>query len=454
MPEQTLLSSHPRPIMPSSAEVVQRTRSIVADLFGPPEARDFRVRYWNGLLEGPSSPDRPVHFTLVLKHPGALRRMLLPPTERALGEAYVRDDFDIEGDMEAATRLGGPLIERFSSPRELLRFALRVRELPSAEADGAHGHTRRWRWGSKHSHARDAAAIHYHYDVGNDFYKLWLDDRMVYSCGYFPSGEETIDEAQEAKLEHICRKLRLQPGERLLDIGCGWGGLVKYAAERHGVQAVGITLSEPQAELARERIAEAGLSERCTVEVRDYRDLPDDAAFDKIASVGMVEHVGGSRLPEYFAHAYRLLRPGGLFLNHGIVSLGRRPSALARRLGRPIERWGSFIERYVFPDGELVSPAEMIRPAEVAGFEVRDAESLREHYARTLRHWVSRLEAHRDEAIAMVGEPTYRIWRIYMAGSAASFAVGRTGIVQILLGKRDASGAIRLPATRADLYAA
>jgi cyclopropane-fatty-acyl-phospholipid synthase len=453
MPEPTLLSSPQRPIFPASAAELHRTRALVADLFGPPEARDFLIRYWDGSTDEIPRGRQPARFTLVLNHAGALRRMLVPPTERTLGEAYLRNDFDVEGDLEAATMLGGPLLARLTSPTQMARIAQRVYALPTGGDDGAHGHTRRWRWGAKHSRARDAAAIKYHYDVGNDFYRLWLDERMVYSCGYFPCGNESIDAAQEAKLDHICRKLRLTPGERLLDIGCGWGALVMRAAERYGVDATGITLSEPQAALARERIAAAGLGERCRIEVRDYRDLPADARFDKIASVGMVEHVGLSRLPEYFGHAYRLLAPGGLFLNHGIVSLGKRPAKLSRALGRPLQRWGSFIERYVFPDGELVSPTEMLGPAERAGFEVRDAESLREHYARTLRHWVGRLEARRDEAIALVGEPTYRIWRIYMAGSAASFAAGRTGIVQWLLGKRDGGGTIHLPATRADLYA-
>ena len=452
MPEQTLVSGPQRPIFPPSAVELRRTRELVADLFGPPEQRDFYVRYWDGSVDEIPRAQQPARFTLVLNHAGTLRRMLLPPTERTLGEAFVRGDFDVEGDLEAATRLGGPLVERLSSPAELVQVAQQLHALPADRDGGVHGHARRWRWGPKHSRARDAAAIRYHYDVGNDFYRLWLDRRMVYSCGYFPTGDETLDEAQEAKLELICRKLRLSPGERLLDIGCGWGALVQYAAERYGVDATGITLSESQAAYARACIAEAGLEGSCRIELRDYRDLPDGTRFDKIVSVGMVEHVGRSRLPEYFAHAFRLLAPGGLFLNHGIVSLGRRPARLSRALGRPLHRWGSFIEHYVFPDGELVSPTEMLGPAERAGFELRDAESLREHYARTLRHWVRRLEARRDDAVALVGEPTYRIWRLYMAGSAASFAAGRTGIVQWLLGKRDAAGAVRLPPTRADIY--
>jgi cyclopropane-fatty-acyl-phospholipid synthase len=275
---------------------------------------------------------------------------------------------------------------------------------------------------------------------------------MVYSCAYFKTGTETLDEAQEAKLEFICRKLRLRPGETLLDIGCGWGGLVMHAAEHYGVNALGITLSEPQAELARKRIAEAGLGDRCRVEVLDYRDVPPKEKFDKIVSVGMFEHVGRKNLPLYFEQTLRHLAPGGLFLNHGIVDLAARPAGAASRLAAKMWRSGSFIEKYVFPDGELVAPGDVIRFAEDAGFETRDVESLREHYALTLRHWVRRLESRHDEAVRMVGEATYRVWRLYMAGCAHGFARGSLGIVQTLFSKPREDGATVLPPTRADLY--
>jgi cyclopropane-fatty-acyl-phospholipid synthase len=306
--------------------------------------------------------------------------------------------------------------------------------------------------GRAHTRERDMQAVRYHYDVGNDFYALWLDSRMVYSCGYFQREDASLDEAQTAKLEHICRKLRLKPGERLLDIGCGWGGLVMYAAEHYGVHATGITLSDAQATLARERVREAGLSNRCQIEVRDYREMPRGVHFDKIVSVGMHEHVGEAHLPEYFGHAYRLLKPGGLFLNHGIVDLNARPNPIESWLKKHIWQEGSFLDRYIFPDGELIPPGRVIEYAEQAGFETRDVESLREHYALTLRHWVRRLEAHHDDAVRLVGEKGYRAWRLYMAGSAHGFAAGKIGIVQTLLSKHTKGGGSGLPLTREDLY--
>jgi cyclopropane-fatty-acyl-phospholipid synthase len=395
--------------------------------------------------------------------------MLLPPTELALSEAYLRDDFDIEGNIEAAAALGKIIAERIGSPVALARLMQRagphlmaLPEPPSEpalpSADGQAGPRRGANLnvrlaGLRHSRRRDAVAVRSHYDVGNDFYALWLDRRMVYSCAYFKTGTETLDEAQEAKLELICRKLRLRAGETLLDIGCGWGGLAMYAAEHYGVNALGITLSVPQAELARERIRESGLGGRCRVEVLDYRDVPPSERFDKIVSVGMFEHVGRKNLPLYFEQTLRHLAPGGLFLNHGIVDLtAARPSSPADKLAEKMFRAGSFIEKYVFPDGELVSPGEVIRCAEGAGFETRDVESLREHYALTLRHWIRRLESRHDEASQMVGEATYRVWRLYMAGVAHGFASGMLGIVQTLFSKPREDGSTTLPWTREDLY--
>jgi cyclopropane-fatty-acyl-phospholipid synthase len=299
---------------------------------------------------------------------------------------------------------------------------------------------------------RDRQAVRFHYDVGNDFYALWLDRRMIYSCAYFERGDEDLDTAQEAKLDLVCRKLRLAPGERMLDVGCGWGALILHAAKHYGVSALGITLSESQARLARERIAAAGVSDRCRVEIRDYRQLSEDQAFDKIASVGMVEHVGGRRLDEYFARLHRVLAPRGLLLNHGIISIGAsRPERLRQRMAARLWRRNAFIERYVFPDGRLVPAASVIGSAERAGFETRDVESLRDHYTTTLRHWTRRLEARKADAAAIVGERTLRVWRLYMAASAYGFRVGRIGVLQTLLAKPDMDGNAGLPRTRGDL---
>jgi cyclopropane-fatty-acyl-phospholipid synthase len=434
--------------------VIDAARTVLTELFGPPDARGFRVQLWDGSVEGLADGQAP--FTLILRRPGALRRMLLPPSELALGEAYLRDDFDVTGSMEAATGLAELITERLRSPARLARFVPLLRSLPTDdipdETDLVAGARTRL-IGLRHSRGRDRAAVRAHYDAGNDFYALWLDQRMVYSCAYFEDEATDLDNAQLAKLDHICRKLRLRPGERLLDIGCGWGALVMHAAERYGVDATGITLSEPQAALARERIAAAGLANRCRVEVRDYRELPPGTTFDKIASVGMVEHVGRAKLDAYFAEAHRLLRPGGLFLNHGIVSRSGRDGMLPRSLRRLV-RPRSFIDRYVFPDGELVGVEEIVAHAERAGFETRDVEALREHYALTLRHWVRRLEAAHDRAGLLVGESTYRVWRLYMSGSAHGFATGRLSVMQTLLAKPMPDGGTRLPITRSDIYRA
>ena len=451
-------------IASASGAVLDTARQVIDELFGRPSDRAFTVRYWNDFEEAPGL-SRVSRFTLVIRRPGGLRRMLLPPSETRFAEAFLRDDIDVEGDLEAAAGIATPAAERLRSPRRLLRLAALAVRLPgpdesessTALSDDTSRRSHLWERvlaGHRHTRARDAQAIKHHYDVGNDFYSLWLDDHRAYSCAYFPTGRENLQTAQEAKFELICRKLRLLPGERLLDIGCGWGGLMIYAARHYGVSAVGITLSEAQATFARERIAKADLATRCRVEVCDYRDLASGATFDKVVSVGMFEHVGRAKLAAYFATAARVLRPGGLFLNHGIISLddarGRRgPAAPPTRL------WGMgrFIDRYVFPDGELVPLATVVSESEAAGFETRDVESLREHYAETLRHWVRRLEERSTEARALVGEMTFRVWRLYIAASAHAFETARIGVVQLVLARPNANGMCCHPRTRADLYA-
>ena len=423
-------------------------------LFGPPSGRTFAVRYWDGSSETGS---RGAAFTLVLTRPGALRRMLLPPSELSLVEAYLSGDVDVEGDLQATIPLADSINARVKSPRVLASLTRDLLALPKHESAVESVQASRSERvvpiaGSVHDRNRDRAAIHYHYDVGNDFYQLFLDERMVYSCAYFAEPQLTLDQAQEAKLEHICRKLRLKPGERLLDIGCGWGGLIMHAARHHGVRALGITLSEQQRALAQARIEAAGLQDVCSVEIRDYRDLAGVGPFDKIASVGMVEHVGVDHLPEYFTSAYGALAAGGLFLNHGIVQvLQKHRATWKERIEDRLWRRDSFIDQYVFPDGKLGPYEAVVASAEDAGFELRDAESLREHYEQTLHEWVRRLTSREREATALVGRHTYRTWRLYMTASEHGFATGRLGIIQTLFAKQD-GGRVSVPRTRADLY--
>ncbi len=454
-PRTALWTHDTTPVALGDVRSRERTQAAVAALFGAADTRSFAVRYWDGTVEQPIIADAPPPaFTLVIRSPGALRRAFLAPSELHLGEAYVRGDIDVEGNIEAAVELGDTLREQLETPGAVLHALRALAGLPRDHAP-EEAHERQpglSHKGWRHSRRRDRAAVRSHYDVGNEFYSLWLDRDMVYSCGYFVTGAEDIDAAQHAKLDLLCRKLRLKPGERLLDIGCGWGGLIRHAARNYGVDAVGITLSEHQASLARERIRAEGLEGRCRVEVRDYREFAGGAEFDKVVSVGMFEHVGRSRQPEYFRTAARLTKPGGLFLNHGIV----RADSAAGMLGfakRALWRQGAFIQRYVFPDGELVPLATAVRCGERAGLEARDVESLREHYALTLRHWVRRLEQARDAAVALVGEQAFRVWRLYMSASAHAFATGRIGLAQVLFAKPDARGRVALPRTRADLYA-
>ncbi len=377
-----------------------------------------------------------------MRSPRALQRILRAPGELGLGRAYVSGELDIEGDVYAV--LGLPDVrpdlnigakEWVAVARAAARVgALRPGRLPVPPEEA------RLR-GRRHSRSRDRAAISHHYDVGNDFYRLVLGPSLTYSCAYFASPEQTLEDAQHDKIELICRKLRLRPGERLLDVGCGWGSLAIYAASKYGVNVVGVTLSQPQADLAAKRAAEAGVGDKVEIRVQDERDV-DDGPYDAISSVGMFEHVGAARLSEYFGHLHELLRPRGRLLNHGISRpAGAERTRFARR---------SFIDSFVFPDGELHEVGNVVSSVQGAGFEVRDVENMREHYALTLRHWVSNLEADRDRAIELAGEGRYRVWRLYMAASALNFEAGRTQVHQILAVRCD-DGEAPVPLRRADI---
>ena len=404
-------------------------------LFSGYEGPTFSIRLWNGWQW--NIGERPPACTLAINAPGVLASLAASANEVTLGGAFVRKELDVEGDLFSALSVAGHLMRR---PRALRRQLLEnvTANLISGAVD-----LRRWLGhGPPHSKARDQAAISYHYDLPVGFYRPWLGDSLAYSCAYFRRADDTLEQAQNQKLDLVCRKLRLRPREHFLDIGCGWGSLVLHAARCYRAQAHGITLSREQANFANRSIRNAGLMDACTVEHRDYRNCSElQATFDKIASVGMFEHVGLARLRGYFAAVHKLLKPGGVFLNHGIVRSRLAPTPKS-----------SFINRYVFPDGNLVTVTQAIDAAERAGFEVRDAENLREHYELTLRRWVAGLQRHKDALLQLVPETTYRIWLLYTAGSAAAFQSGAIAVQQVLLSRPDC-GRSRLPMLREDWYA-
>lgn len=414
-----------------------KTLRFVQELLKDYHPRNFSVELWDGTL-WPPEPNQFRRFAWHINDPGALRRAIVSASEVTLGEAFVRKDFEIDGDIEGVFPLADYLLSKSWSHREKLHLSRLLLGLhssarrPSLVRPELHG--------VPHSKRRDEQAIHYHYDIANDFYALWLDPEMVYSCAYFQTPHDDLETAQKQKLDYICRKLRLKPGEQLLDIGCGWGGLICHAAREYGVRALGITLSNNQFQFVQQKIRNSGLTGRCEVRLLDYRALDEPGAYDKLVSVGMVEHVGETKLPDYFDDAFRLLKPGGVFLNHGIGTAGNR--AAPKR---------SFTDVYVFPDGDLVAIATMLRYAEHAGFEVRDVENLREHYVLTLEHWLHRLENHADEARRIAGDKIFRIWRLYLAGSVHYFRTARLDLYQSLLVKNSLGGS-GLPLRRADWY--
>ena len=410
------------------------------------------IRLWNGatFLIGSTPPTQLTPtFTLVINHPRVIRLLVFNNNPMLLAESYFSGDIDIEGDFFAAIKLKDTHLMHVSW-RDKLNVLLKTIRLPSHNQN-QFGDNKNFisnktlMFGdalSAHTKTENHAAIAFHYDVSNEFYALWLDKSMVYSCAYFENTHNTLEQAQFAKLDLICKKLMLKPGEQFLDIGCGWGALVLHAAKHYGVIAHGVTLSQQQLALARQHIAQAGLQNSVTVDLCDYRDVKGDGYFDKVASVGMFEHVGLKNLPVYFSCIHQLLKPGGLFLNHGIT--------------HDVEGWQKtlsteFINRYIFPDGQLDTVSNISREMERAKFEIADCESLRAHYALTLRQWVARLEQQHSAILETVNESTYRIWRLYMTACALEFEGGELGIYQVLATKRSV-GLTVLPLTRQHLY--
>lgn len=388
---------------------------------------------YDGSRVGP----RTAPATLLVRSPDAIRRIVAAPGELGLGRAYVAGDLDVEGDIYAAlTALRERVPDVALSPSTWLAAARLLgldgmKRLPPPPEEAR-------LTGLRHSRARDAQAVSYHYDVSNRFYEMVLGPSMTYSCALWRSLHATLEEAQAAKHDLICRKLDLREGMRLLDVGCGWGGMVLHAAREHGVTAVGVTLSQRQVEWASKAVAEAGLADRVEIRYQDYRDVRD-GPFDAVSSIGMFEHVGLRNLGAYFGRLHRLLRPGGRLLNHGIARPARRGGRM--RGGVPVTlprlRRNSFVDRYVFPDGELHEVGTVVSTMQETGFEVRHLEGLREHYALTLRAWVANLERHWDDAVAEVGPGRARVWRLYMAASALNFEAGRSQVHQVLAARTD-----------------
>ncbi|SED23195.1 cyclopropane-fatty-acyl-phospholipid synthase family protein [Streptomyces sp. TLI_105] len=417
------------------ADAASRLTTLAEELLGGP--LPVRLRAWDGSEAGPVGG--PV---LIVRDRRALRRMIWKPGELGLARAWVAGELDVEGDLYGLLdSLSGLLWERGEETRSLLdsvrdpklraaaRALLRIAgplPPPKPPAEEMRG-----RSGNRHSKRRDKQAISHHYDVGNDFYELVLGPSMVYSCAYWtPDG--TLEDAQRDKLDLIARKLNLKEGDRLLDVGCGWGSMAVHAAREYGAQVVGVTLSREQAAYARKRIADEGLTDLIEIRVQDYRDVTD-GPYDAISSIGMAEHVGAVKYREYADTLYGLLKPGGRLLNHQI---SRRPEP-----DEEAYEVDAFIDAYVFPDGELAPMGRTLTTLEDAGFEVRDVEAIREHYALTLRRWVANLEADWDRAVRLTSPGRARIWRLYMAASAVSFERNRIGVNQFLAVKTPASGA-------------
>jgi len=402
----------------------------LADLLQDLLGTDLPVAF--SLYDGSRVGPDPAPATVVVRSPDALRRIVTAPGELGFGRAYVAGDIDVEGDIYAALQLRDHLPDIKLRPAQWLA-ALRLAGAGGLKPLPPPPEESRLR-GRRHSKARDAAAVAHHYNVSNEFYRMVLGPSMTYSCAVWTDPSHTLEEAQANKHELICRKLDLQPGMRLLDIGCGWGGMLLHAAEHHGVHAVGVTLSKRQADMAAKRAADAGLADKIEVRYQDYRDV-GDGPYDAISSIGMFEHVGLAMLQVYFERCFQLLAPGGRLLNHAISRPGSGTGSTDDGRARFARR--SFIDRYVFPDGELHEVGAVVSAIQKEGFEARHMESLREHYALTLRRWVANLENSWDACVNEAGAARARIWRLYMAASALQFETNRNQVHQVLAVRPD-----------------
>ncbi len=422
----------------------RRLFAYIGELIDAP----FSVRLWDGSMI-PLGREPDGNFFISLSGPGVLGSLLRKPTYENLLLHYAKGHIDIHGDLIDFIALARRKRTRNSlrtiNTLSILKTALPLLFAPADKAAVKHAY-RGEETGRSESRRDNREFIQFHYDVGNDFYALFLDSEMQYSCGYFTDSDNSLDQAQHDKLDMICRKLRLQPGEKLLDIGCGWGGLICHAARNYGVEAHGVTLSRNQFDYVREKIRSLNLEDRASVELKDYATL--EGTYDKIASIGMFEHIGIANMPAYFGKINALLRDRGILLNHGI-SRHAKPTRRAVRRIRPERR---LLLKYIFPGSELDNVGHTIDLLEIHGFEVHDVEALREHYGLTTRHWYRRLAANREEAVRLAGEETFRMWALYLAGVSTGFTDGSMHICQIVATKHSAKGASGLPLTRDDLY--
>jgi len=418
---------------------VQASRRFLEALLADYGPRNFQVRFWDGSTweAETQTPD----FTLVLNHAGALRKMFFPPNGLTLGKAYIYDDCDIEGDMLAYVRFLSRLAATKRTAGQRLRLAWRLWNLPKIDRPRLGRQPVQLR-GRAHSPERDRQAISYHYDLCNEFYARILDKHMQYTCGVYANENEDQDTAQTRKLDYHCKKLRLKPGERLLDIGCGWGGMVVFAAKNYGAHTTGVTLSKRQAEWAEQRIREAGLENQARIVYDDYRNLDERQSFDKIVTVCVLEHFGRQNFGTYFQKMARLLKPGGTLLIQQITLSGQQGLTMGRQ----------FSQAYIFPDGELAPVSYTLSEGEKAGLEVRDVECLREHYPLSLRAWLDNVENRHDELVALTDEAAWRSYRFYFAGAMHGFQTNVYNLHHMLFVKPD-NGRSGMPMSRADWYA-